>query len=715
MSFASLLSAAEGLTDLASSIAVQGQPSQTGTAADAAAGRVGATGPEKADAQGKAQSAVQGPTLAAANPVVGQIGLAINLGDFSPSRTATEREEASGPDDGSALAGSSENVSPLPPAERPNALSVKAISSLAFLSDPVLLRSLSASPEAVDPVGEISKPATSVAPLAAAAPASLTAPGAVSAPRDLASMTLMPTDQQTGEAPTAQAAAEPSAVQEKQAPLAPEGKAGVLGFATFTLPSAPPTEAFRPSLALAPEIPSATTKPFAPGSSVVTSTPAGKLAAPTGTAAPSIGQDDPQISAAPFEPKVVAMAASANAAPALSEDTSVNAKAFTSPAVASPTLSMAFPDDPPLDAKPLPAVTVERQASVQPAAVAGRMAGAALMASAELIPLSRSAGNPIQQKTAAAAKVDLSGPIMTPPAGKIGAPAQPQVQPQAQPQPQILSFGQMLAGEKITSAGLGLQSQALAEHSAAPMPPQGIHSLAPELPGSGDTPLTLQAASGTQANPVASADLAGTVAAKAGAGLGPGLKSSGAPQSDMNGAGQSAPGADLAPGLSREGFPTQIHHAPAPSHSSLPQALALPQAVATQVARQLQGPGLTGGTTRISLSDESLGELVIELETDDAGQLRILLKAENPALLSTIRADRDTLLQSLNQAGVSVDERGLGFEDLGQRGRDGGNTPGRRPDTMPESLLGLDDEPLAPVRTGPIRLTAELGRLDILT
>lgn len=599
-------------------------------------------------------------------------GLASVLGESSGTADAPDMEKPKTDNEEGLPATASATVPA--PADLPSALSVKAIASLSFLADPLLLRSLSASPDRLSQGVEI--------PVAALAPASPVAPG------DLSGMTLdasapparadlpaaranpdLPAPQDMKEAPgkglTPAADAGSKALQPLQA--AEPGAALVLKADPSSVPSQ-----LRP--VQASEAPVISSRPAVPAADLARPAIAGKMDTSAAPSAPSAPEDVLRAPSDPNGPRILAVQATAGQQITTTLVGQAGPQAAAAPAVAG---------------------AAERQASVQPAAVAGRMAGAALMASPELVPLSRSAGAPVSPRAAAV---------------KMGTLVHPQ------PQAQLQNLAQTSPETKISTESAGIQPAGiLPERGAAPVLAQGISSPVPGLPGAfgpDAEPARHAAAPGTAG---AGSDPVAVLSAKPGSGDGAGPASGGSSLPEAAAPGQSASGPDLVPGLSREGLPPQIHHAPAPSHSPLPQALALPQTVATQVARQLQGPGLTGGTTRISLSDESLGELVIELETDDAGQLRILLKAENPALLSTIRADRDTLLQSLNQAGVSVDERGLGFEDLGQRGRDGGNPPGRPPETMAESPSGLDVEPLAPVRTGPIRLTAEPGRLDILT
>lgn len=131
---------------------------------------------------------------------------------------------------------------------------------------------------------------------------------------------------------------------------------------------------------------------------------------------------------------------------------------------------------------------------------------------------------------------------------------------------------------------------------------------------------------------------------------------------------------------------------------------------ARNLAQQIRSATLTEGTTRIALAPRGLGEIEIDMGPDEAGNLRIILRAENPAVLQALRGDRDGLLLALSQGGADLRDADLGFEDFSQRHRrdaeEGGPSQGRSAER--------DIEPAAPIGT-PARRIVGAGRLDMLT
>lgn len=131
---------------------------------------------------------------------------------------------------------------------------------------------------------------------------------------------------------------------------------------------------------------------------------------------------------------------------------------------------------------------------------------------------------------------------------------------------------------------------------------------------------------------------------------------------------------------------------------------------ARNLAQQIRSATLTEGTTRIALAPRGLGEIEIDMGPDEAGNLRIILRAENPAVLQALRGDRDGLLLALSQGGADVRDADLGFEDFSQRHRrDAEETEAPR-GRSPERGI----EPAAPIGAEPRRIIGA-GRLDMLT
>ena len=90
---------------------------------------------------------------------------------------------------------------------------------------------------------------------------------------------------------------------------------------------------------------------------------------------------------------------------------------------------------------------------------------------------------------------------------------------------------------------------------------------------------------------------------------------------------------------------------------------------ARNLAQQIRTATFVDGHTRISLAPRGLGEIEIDMRPDEAGKLRIILRAENPAVLHALRGDRDGLRMTLTDSGADVRDADLSFEDFGQRHR----------------------------------------------
>jgi flagellar hook-length control protein FliK len=90
-------------------------------------------------------------------------------------------------------------------------------------------------------------------------------------------------------------------------------------------------------------------------------------------------------------------------------------------------------------------------------------------------------------------------------------------------------------------------------------------------------------------------------------------------------------------------------------------------AFARHLATQVSGALISEGSTRIELTPRGLGDIEIAMRHDEAGKLRVVLKADNPAVLTAFRQDRDLLLGALREssggeiAGSDVD---LSFESF---------------------------------------------------
>ncbi|MGC9370095.1 MAG: flagellar hook-length control protein FliK [Paracoccaceae bacterium] len=143
-----------------------------------------------------------------------------------------------------------------------------------------------------------------------------------------------------------------------------------------------------------------------------------------------------------------------------------------------------------------------------------------------------------------------------------------------------------------------------------------------------------------------------------------------------------------------------------------PQTPAPPDGFARNLANQIRSSSFSEGRTRIELSPRGLGSIEIDLQADEAGKLRVVLRAENPAVLNALRGDRASLLAVLGDNGVAVEDSALDFEAFGQQRQGQGDAPPAT--SRPASPAEEEAESAAPTRRDPRPLPGT-GRLDIMT
>lgn len=154
--------------------------------------------------------------------------------------------------------------------------------------------------------------------------------------------------------------------------------------------------------------------------------------------------------------------------------------------------------------------------------------------------------------------------------------------------------------------------------------------------------------------------------------------------------------------------------APAPNSASLSALLGDRVALSRHVSQQIRLPGGTETRTQITLRPDGLGAVEIELTTDPSGKLALTLRAENPAVLQALRADRDLLLMSLERTGAELDGARLDFEGFGEGTGSGAEDRKRAP--SPYGPLATTADVTAPV-SGPAARTPLIGggRIDLYT
>lgn len=89
---------------------------------------------------------------------------------------------------------------------------------------------------------------------------------------------------------------------------------------------------------------------------------------------------------------------------------------------------------------------------------------------------------------------------------------------------------------------------------------------------------------------------------------------------------------------------------------------------ARNIAAQVRGTVFEEGKTRVELTPRGLGDIEVEVARDDSGKLRVVLRAENAAVLTAFRNDREMILGMLRESGVAVDEGEVAFESFGGHG-----------------------------------------------
>lgn len=94
-----------------------------------------------------------------------------------------------------------------------------------------------------------------------------------------------------------------------------------------------------------------------------------------------------------------------------------------------------------------------------------------------------------------------------------------------------------------------------------------------------------------------------------------------------------------------------------------------------EVLGQLRANVSDQGRIRVELRPEGLGTVEIDLAPDEAGQLRVVVRAEQAAVLTALRGERDGLIAMLRDAGHTLEDGAMSFGDFGQ-GREGGSPAG---------------------------------------
>ena len=203
-----------------------------------------------------------------------------------------------------------------------------------------------------------------------------------------------------------------------------------------------------------------------------------------------------------------------------------------------------------------------------------------------------------------------------------------------------------------------------------------------------------------------------------------------------NGAGSVGPlGADLGPAAKPVHTPqAPMSHADPTFHTVMEAKASPPDAATPQrtqspaplpadvqhgIRTQISGVQISEGRTRVELTPRGLGDIEIDLR-QDGGQLRVVLRVENPAVLAGLRQDRDGIVAMLRDGGVELGDNALAFESFdGHRSR-GQSNPDGQPSMSgrPSSPWAMSQDAAADVDPAESRVqrgAVPSARLDLLT
>ena len=138
---------------------------------------------------------------------------------------------------------------------------------------------------------------------------------------------------------------------------------------------------------------------------------------------------------------------------------------------------------------------------------------------------------------------------------------------------------------------------------------------------------------------------------------------------------------------------------------------------ARNVAAQIRGRNFEEGKTRIELSPRGLGDVEVEVARDDSGRLRVVLRVENPAVLTAFRQDREALLAVLREGGFEIEESELAFEEFDGHGFQQKSQESHaplKPRNVPESATSIEQTQDVPLPRSQTKPAAPSG-LNIVT
>ncbi|WPY94899.1 flagellar hook-length control protein FliK [Limimaricola variabilis] len=296
--------------------------------------------------------------------------------------------------------------------------------------------------------------------------------------------------------------------------------------------------------------------------------------------------------------------------------------------------------------------------------------------------------------------------------------------------PQMPQLATLLTGTAATDLEGGLAPDSALQGLALPLRPQARNATVSQLSAGRDMPVTrtdaggaakpepgllLGAASAGQAAPAVEIATTDPLAQNAQAARPQGFAAMLAEALDVGRIDATQPGGDL-PENARPGaleLPQQARQAEAAAPLRAPTPAAPPpppSGFSRALTAQIREAGVVEGHTRISLTPGGLGEIEIDLAQEN-GQMRVVIRAENQAVLQALRGDRDGIAALLGDAG-GLDDGQLSFESFARgddRDDDGGKgrrAPSQGVDGAETAEAALPDAVMPSLST---------DRLDIIT
>lgn len=150
-----------------------------------------------------------------------------------------------------------------------------------------------------------------------------------------------------------------------------------------------------------------------------------------------------------------------------------------------------------------------------------------------------------------------------------------------------------------------------------------------------------------------------------------------------------------------------VHHASHSARAESAEQAAQPPRFAAALTAQIRAADISEGRTRIALNPRGLGNIEVEVQTDQDGALKVVVRAENPTVLNSLRQERDLLAQAI---GGAADGGTLDFQTFSH-----GSDRNTQDQTSRPAAAMPEYDAAAPAETPRQSATIGGGRLDIMT